>query len=272
MARTVTFSKLGDHGQFGNQLFQIAAVLGYAARTGARPCLPPWRCAVSGHDYERHFPAFARYRGRPGRAQLYAEPSFAFREIPPAEHLDLRGNFQCARYFEHCADAIRELYAEPPVIGEALDRALAGLGLGDFAAMHVRFYADPVRDIGHGPIEALPLGYYAAALRHLGSDLPVVITTDNRRLLAAALRVIRPAARVILSPCESHLQDFFLLARARRIAIANSSFSWWAAWLGRAKELVVAPHRYYWFSPEVRHHPFWTPRDLYPPDFREIPW
>lgn len=272
MTRTVTFSRLGSWGQFANQLFHIAAVLGYAARHAARPCLPRWRCAVTGRDYEAEFPAIREYYGTPGEGLVYAEPSFAYAEIPAAEHIDLRGNFQCSRYFAPCADAIRDLFAEPRAVGAVLDEATAALGLSDFAALHVRFYAHPTRDHGKGPMEALPLGYTAEALRRLGTDLPVFVATDNRRLLAAALGTIRPAGRIVVSTFDDHLLDFYMLARARRLAIANSSFSWWAAWLGRQQEVVLAPHRYYWFSREVRRDPFWTPRDLYPPQFREITW
>lgn len=270
--RTATFSKLGDWGQSGNQLFHIAVVLGYAARHGARPCLPPWRCTVTGRDYERDFPAFGQYRGSFSDGELYQEPSFGYVDIPPARHIDLRGNFQCCRYFEDCEDDIRALLVEPPCVRDELDRTLAALGIADFAAMHVRFYAHATRDKGKGPVEALPLGYYARALQRLGSDLPVFIATDNRVLLAAALQRIRPAGRIILSEFDDHLLDFFMLSRARRLAIANSSFSWWAAWLGRSKDRVVAPHRFYWFNSEVRADPFWVTRDLYPRHFLETAW
>ena len=272
MTGTVTFSRLGDWGQFANQLFQISVVLGYAARHGAEPRLPPWRCAMTGVDYEAWFPGIRRYVGDAPEATLYQEPGFPYAEIPPAEHIDLRGNFQCERYFAHVAPDIRALFAEPPAIAAELDAYIRDLGLGAFAALHMRFYAHPTRDKGKGPMEALPLAYTQRALAALGSDLPIVVATDNHALLDAALRIIRPEGRIIVSDRTSHLADFFLLARARRIAISNSSFSWWAAWLGGAKERVLAPHRYYWFNRDVRHDPFWNPRDLYPRQFREIAW
>jgi hypothetical protein len=52
--------------------------------------------------------------------------------------------------------------------------------------------------------------------------------------------------------------DFRLMTRCRHFIIANSSFSWWAAWLGEsADSLVIAPRT--WF----RRHPRQS-RDLAP--------
>ena len=90
---TVTFSNLGKRGQFGNQLFQISAVLGYAAKFGAVARLPQWRCKLSGRDYGAVFPTVTSYYGSCEGA-LYNESNMMFIEIPFAPRIDLNGNFQ----------------------------------------------------------------------------------------------------------------------------------------------------------------------------------
>src|SRR6476620_10699527 len=55
MADVVTSSGLGGYGELGNQMFQVAAVLAYAAKTGKIASLPPWTCKISGRDYTRLF-------------------------------------------------------------------------------------------------------------------------------------------------------------------------------------------------------------------------
>jgi hypothetical protein len=258
---------MGNYGQFGNQLFQIAAVLGYAARHGCRPRLPRWRCAVSGNDYEKYFPWIKAYYGRCSGA-VFRERHFYYEELPFIYNLDLRGNFQSEKYFNHIKERIRQLYAEPASITAELDEYCSQNGLHRYDAMHVRFYSDSFRD--RGPMEALPAAYFRNAIALMDSERPLVVATDNKVQLAELLATSELRRKVHVLRFENSLLDFYMLSRARRIAISNSSFSWWAAYLGARKERIIAPHRYYWFRRTERANPFWDTRDLYPDEFSEL--
>jgi hypothetical protein len=263
---TVTFSRIGSWGQFGNQLFQIAAVLGYAAHYGCRPRLPRWYCTASKTDYEPFFPWIKAYRGRCSGA-VFNERHFHYEEIPFIRGVDLRGNFQSEKYFIHIRDHLRELYAEPPAIKEKLDRYCEQHGLGEFNAVHIRFYSqsnDSTR-----PMTALPASYLTHSFAMLGEDRPIVVATDDKTRFADFLAGTKIRANIHLLKFPSNLADFYMLSRSRRIAISNSSFSWWASYLGPQKEQVIAPHRYYWFGAMDRADPFWDTRDLYPDHFEE---
>jgi hypothetical protein len=62
---------------------------------------------------------------------------------------------------------------------------------------------------------------------------------------------------------EAALADLTLMRRCRHFVIANSSFSWWGAWLGsHPQKRVIAPAR--WFA-DGRATP-----DLLPPDWRRV--
>lgn len=263
----MTFSRMGRWGQFGNQLFQIAAVLGYAAEHGCRPRRPRWYCWSSGTDYEPYFPWVKMYYGRCTGA-VFRERHFYYEKLPFIYGLDLRGNFQSERYFSHIRDRIRQLYAEPAAITIQLDTYCRDHGLQAFDAVHIRFYSHVVRD--QGPMEVLPCSYFKNAIGSMTGSRPLVIATDDKVRLDQFLadNGIDRSAHVL--QFENPLLDFYMLSRARRIAISNSSFSWWAAYLGAPKERIIAPQRYYWFRQSERANPFWDTRDLYPEQFDEL--
>jgi hypothetical protein len=77
----------------------------------------------------------------------------------------------------------------------------------------------------------------------LGSPRFVMFSDDpswcRSELAADDVEVVEPAA--------DPLHDLFLMSRARHQIIANSSYSWWAAWLAKSPaQRVIAPDR--WFG------------------------
>ena len=93
----------------------------------------------------------------------------------------------------------------------------------------------------------LGLDYYRQALDHLArhADIGrVLIFTDDPAWGREHLRL--HAAQVVLPPNEAKPWDgMHLMARCEHKVIANSSFSWWGAWLGN-RGMTVAPQR--WFN------------------------
>ena len=66
--------------------------------------------------------------------------------------------------------------------------------------------------------------------------------------------------QVVYSEDEDQtLRDFYLMVNCSHFIIANSSFSWWAAWLGKAPDKVV-------ICPEIG---VWT-GDFYPEEWIKI--
>ena len=118
-------------------------------------------------------------------------------------------------------------------------------------------------------MEPLPDRYFVRALERLEGGCPLVIATDDKRRLPALLARNNIARQYHMLDFEDSLIDFFMLSRARRIAISNSSFSWWAAYLGRPKDAIIAPQRYYWFDRKERSNPFYNTSTLYPNNFEE---
>lgn len=266
---TITFSKLGQWGQFGNQLFQISAVLGYAVRYKAKVVLPPWRCQVSGRDYGEIFPAIKDLYGDIDISTLYNEISFSFQQIAYQKNLDIRGNFQSEKYFANALEEIRHIFIEPPLVTEKIENYLSSSNIAKFNAIHVRAYSHPIFDANF-PISRLPEYYFVEAIKKISGSNPIFIVSDDREYAINLIRRFNIEDIIVFPDFHDSLVDFFFLSRAENLAISNSSFSWWSAYLGKKKERVFAPHRYFWFRPEYRKDPFWDTRDLYPVQFKEL--
>jgi hypothetical protein len=66
---------------------------------------------------------------------------------------------------------------------------------------------------------------------------------------------------------NSQEEDLHLMSSCRHNIIANSTYSWWAAWLNQHPDKwVIAPRR--WFGPELMAKI--NTKDLFPADWRQI--
>jgi hypothetical protein len=164
---------------------------------------------------------------------LYEPRLLAFR---PRGSVYLIGYWQREEYFRDQADAIRReftLRTEP----SAEDGALAErLRLPDAVILHVRR-----RNYEH----RLPAEYYAAALRLLASRVArpkLFVFGDDLDWARRSLRLPEGAQFVEHHSGGRDCEDLWLMSQCRHAIIANSSFSWWGAWLNpQSDRIVIAP-------------------------------
>jgi hypothetical protein len=196
------------------------------------------------------------------------EPSFAYTPLAsPCERVALDGYFQSWRYFSDQAQEIRtglELTAPLSPENAALLRQIES---DNAICLHVRrgdYVSNEKSAAFHG---ALDLGYYRRGLETLGAlthRATLYVFSDDPGFCRAHLRFDLPT--VIVEPHEPDRpwEDLRLMSACRHFVIANSSFSWWGAWLGRrADKRVIAPER--WFL-EGEH----DTRDLCPPEWTRL--
>ena len=112
-------------------------------------------------------------------------------------------------------------------------------------ALHVR-RGDLVDDPYYSKsVGTLGLSYYETALERLRSRLPdarVYVFSDDPTWCARHLPKVLPteivSGQVTLSPVE----DFVAMKACRHFVIANSTFSWWTAWLGtHPDKQIISP-------------------------------
>ena len=258
-------------GGLGNQMFQYAAGRALSLRTGATLELDLRRLRAGGRrpyglsDFA--LPSGTRLLAdgppvrRPGALRrllpwtqrFFRESGFAYDPRFPGLRapLTLDGYFQSERYFAEAADSLRAELRPRRELAPAIDALAAEiLPPGPRVSLHVRRgdYADPAIQAVHG---LLGPDYYARALAAIaetsGSAPRVCVFTDDSAWVRAHLP-LPPDACYVSERTRTPLEDLMLMAKCHHHITANSSFSWWGAWLnpGPAK-VVVTPSR--WFQP-----------------------
>jgi hypothetical protein len=262
--RFVTFP-LGEMGRFGNQLFQIAATIGIARRNGCPFVFPPW-------PYARHF----EFQIPPSRFirefQQRMPSTFAYEEIVIDRTTELRGYFQSERYFAHCEDEVRRYFTPHHALAQLLERQFGDLLATGTCSVHVRrtdYIGDP------GWFELAADDYYERAISQFDPDTTFVIFSDDIEWCKERFR----GRTVVFVEALSTVEDLFLMARCKGHIIANSSFSWWGAWLDpNPDKKVIAPLQ--WFAGRhadrsipyraSRQDGFYDTTDLIPPSWIKI--
>ena len=89
------------------------------------------------------------------------------------------------------------------------------------------------------------------ALSKFDSDLPVLIFSDDTEWCKEQ-ELFKPD-RFMVSESNWNLVDMCLMTMCSHHIIANSSFSWWGAWLS-GSENVIAPSRWFGDSGYTANH------------------
>ena len=165
----------------------------------------------------------------------------------------VEGYWQGEGYFKDVADSIRsDLQIRPPI--DAPNRQMAARIRGqDSVAVHLRFFDAP----GGAPGNNAPDDYYhraIAAMDVLQPKAHYFVFSDRPDV--ACERIDLPRGRTTLvghnSGDSNAYADLWLMTQCRHFIIANSTFSWWGAWLAaHPSKRVIAP------GFEMRHGKMW---------------
>ena len=162
----------------------------------------------------------------------------------------LMGNWQSEKYFKHAEDSIRSDFSfKTPLTGRNAE--VATLIKNSVAvSMHVRrgdMAVNPTAFAVHG---LCTLDYYRRAVEYVTARVvhPVFfIFSDDMSWVREHLHVEHPCHYIEHNKGPESYNDMRLMSMCRHHIIANSSFSWWGAWLDpRGDKIVVAPD--HWFA------------------------
>jgi hypothetical protein len=231
----VSFPHLGKLGRLGNQLFQIAATIGIAIRHRANYRLPRW-------SYSRFLANPPPQSPQPLDVISYVEPSFNYRAVNISHSIALIGYFQSEQYFAHCAPAIRHLLTIAPNVHTALDHHYPHITRAKSCSIHVR-RTDYLNNAHLCDLSSSD--YYERAISLFDNDTSFYVFSDD--ILFCRTRFTGP--QYVFIEGLSDIADMTLMSRCGSHIIANSTFSWWGAWLNpSASKKVVAPKD--WFRGE----------------------
>jgi len=215
----LTFSKLNEWGGLGNQMWAIASTIGLARSNGTPFSLPHW-------NYDNYFQQrYTYFNGNIVPVKFtYLGAEYRDFKFEAGEIYDLEGYFQSWKYFENCKGEIYNFFM--PLTYKATSKRVAiHVRRGDYLNLQ---HIHPV----------LPLSYYETAMDYFSGEKFTVYSDDikwciaNFDLLNLDIEFIKPSQNPVV--------DLIRMAGHDKFIIANSSFSWWAAYLSRS-EWVVAP-------------------------------
>lgn len=265
-------------GGLGNQLFQYAAARSAALRCDADLVLDLSFYHRGRHrNFElNHFQIVALPsplpKGKVAAAiaglissllvrTVYREEDFHYNSN--FEHITapsrILGYFQSYKYFQLHAHQIRHELRPPDVHG-AYNQNLANRIASDRSTIvHVRrgdYISSPK---AQKTFAECKIEYYQRALARIPSDSPLFVFSDDIAWAKNNLKISDAATFVGDGTPRTSIEDLKLMSLGYHHIIANSTFSWWGAWLaGSEKGMTIAPAR--WFVDESIQD-----SDLFPP-------
>lgn len=225
----ITFSQLGKQGRLGNQLWQIAATVAAAKKYNTNYEFPNW-------EYESFFNLHGCFNPLLKINKVFQEPHFHYSPIPySGGDLDLSGYYQSYKYFEGFDSFIKNIFE----FGFKVDRNLGTTSLhirrGDYVTIGNDFHTNQTED------------YYRQAMELAPSEKYMIFSDD---IAWCKSKFIGP--QFIFAQDNSPAVDLALMANCDHNIIANSSFSWWAAFLNKnVDKKIVSPKT--WFGPKLPH-------------------
>jgi hypothetical protein len=263
----ITFSELGNMGHLGNQMFQYASLRGIASNNNLDWAIPSRQEFGSRYPLRSSIYDCFELESHTDKNIIVSQPTAVF----PERHyhfddslynncpdgIDLNGYFQTEKYFEHIKDSIKKDFTFKKEIRERAEPLLENFDKKSTVIVHVRRTDYVGNDLHHFNI---PPSYYSAVLNGINWKKDVIFISDDIEWCKLQPEFLN-IPNVSFSS-ESPYVDLCLMTMCGTVIMANSSFSWWGAWLNENKDkTIIAPSK--WFGPALQH----STKDLIPSDW-----
>lgn len=214
----ITFTQLGKYGRFGNQLWQIASTIGIAKRNDEPHVFPDWEYS----QYFKHALPQESYSSLFSSAlKIHEEKKQTWYDVAlnGKWDWDLRGYFQSLQYIEKVEDEI-QYYFDLKDEHSTLPYVSLHVRRGDY--------------VGNGLYTDLyAIGYYDVAINEFPGDTFLVFS-DDIEFVSKHFNL----PKFIICKTGNVVEDFAMMRACKAHIIANSSFSWWAAYLSGNRTIM----------------------------------
>ena len=261
----ITFNNMGRYGRTGNQMFQYATLFSIAKTRGYEFGIPYKRKSENSYLNLSIDEAFENLSAKDSseviqihRAQ---ERNFEYNAgiFGIQDHTDILGYFQSEKYFkDYRNQLLNEFSFKQNIRQQASD--IRSIAKKKAISVHIRLGDYEGLENKH-PI--CQLAYYQEALSKLPDDCFVYIFSDDTQKAADIFKFLN--REYLLPDTGNQYVDMCLMSLCDYHIIANSSFSWWGAWLSESKK-VIAPSE--WFGKDPNMPKNWS--DIYCKDWEII--
>lgn len=224
-------------GGLGNQMFQIASTIGFALDNNDQACFDFTysNTILQGNSsltYKDNVYKKICHSNNKKFDKIFYEPNFSYTKIPYSPNLLLNGYFQSEKYFVNHKDTIIKLFDLPT---DQVQKPTDNL-----TSIHIR-RGDYVKFDDYHSV--LDIEYYNKSIELIGGGSFIFFSDDIEWVKQNFVR-----DNFYYSQCNNEILDLSLMSVCDNNIIANSSFSWWGAYLNRnINKKVVAPSQ--WFGP-----------------------
>jgi Glycosyl transferase family 11 len=201
--------------------------------------------------------------------KLVVEPHFQYWPgiNDSQENCYILGYWQSAKYFENHASRIKRDFTFKLPMSEGNSELASRLATLNAVSIHVR-RGDYVENAKTSAIHgACSPSFYEMAINFISQRVPqpcFFIFSDDIEWARNNIKTDFQHEYVSHNCGAESFNDMRLMSMCKHHIIANSSFSWWAAWLGTSeKKIVVAPSN--WFARKSINT-----SDLIPPDWTQL--
>ena len=163
------------------------------------------------------------------------------------KNVSIIGFFQSEKYFIHYKKIVLKLFSFPKIKDKLVQKHLNLIKNKNSVAIHIRrgdYLNNPKARYFHG---ILGENYYKKSISFIKKKVknPIFFIFSDDIELVKKNHPFFNNKKYIFTDTKSSINDLYLMSNCKHFIIANSTFSWWGAWLSKNKnKIVCAPKRW----------------------------